>query len=98
MNAVVTTAKNDAWAFGNKNQDSLDTAGPLAERWNGHTWRAVALPKGLTGGIIAASAPSRTDMWAVGTDAPVNNRSYVLHWNGAKWSVSKNGPMPTSPG
>lgn len=89
LGTVVATGRNDAWAFGNKKLDSLNTTGPLAEHWNGRTWRAVALPKGLPGGIIAASATSRTDVWAVGTDAPINNNSYVLHWNGIRWSIEK---------
>jgi hypothetical protein len=82
FDAVVTPARNDVWVFG-----STDVAGnggkPVAEHWNGHSWSRVSLPAALKGSVFAASAASRSDIWAVSEDS-----GWVLHWNGARWSVA----------
>jgi hypothetical protein len=87
--AVVASGKSDAWAFGgtNLNGGTAPVGTPVAERWNGRTWRGSALPRGLHDTIIAASAPSATDVWAV-----THFGGYVLHWNGARWSLAKRLP------
>jgi hypothetical protein len=81
----------DAWAVGGSEVGG--SAGvPVAEQWNGKSWRASPLPSGLAGELIAVSAPGATDVWA----ASFLN-GYVLHWNGTAWSVAKNwtqGPHP----
>jgi hypothetical protein len=82
FDAVVAPARNDAWIFG-----STDSAGnegqPVAEHWNGRAWKRVGLPAGLTGSVFAASAASPADIWAVSQQS-----GWVLHWNGARWSVA----------
>jgi hypothetical protein len=87
--AVVASGKNDAWAFGG----SALTGGPgtpgtpVAEHWNGRSWRGSPLPRGLHDTIEAASAPSANDIWAV-----TQFGGYVLHWNGVRWSLAKQLP------
>ena len=83
--SVVTTGRKDAWAFGGTNlSGGSPSSVPVAEHWNGRTWRNARLPGGLTNEIIAASAPAPKDIWAVSFQG-----GYALHWNGAKWAVAK---------
>lgn len=84
--AVVSPGKTDAWAFGGTDLSggSAPVGTPVAEHWNGRAWRGSALPRGLHDTIIAASAASATDVWAV-----THFGGYVLHWNGARWSLAK---------
>jgi hypothetical protein len=80
--SVIAPGKSDAWAFGTANE--ARNGPPRAVRWNGRHWRFAALPAGLTYAVGAASAVSRSDIWAVSQFG-----QYVLHWNGTKWSVAK---------
>jgi hypothetical protein len=84
LNSVVSTGRNNAWAFGSTDVVGPARGAPVAEHWNGRSWRVVALPSGLTGSIAAASAPAANDVWAVGGPG-----RFVLHYNGSKWSVAK---------
>ncbi len=83
--AVVAPGKNDAWVFGGTNPGG--TSAPAAEHWGGSRWRPAPLPPGLGGFIIAASASSATNIWAVGS-------GYALRWNGVKWAVAKTWKQP----
>jgi len=88
--AVVVLAKNDAWAFGGTNPGGPST--PTAVRWDGTRWQSSRLPGGLNGFIVAASASSPSNVWAVGD-------GYALRWNGVRWSIAKtwsNNPEITS--
>jgi hypothetical protein len=84
LDSVVSTGRNNAWAFGGSDVVGLASGTPVAEHWNGRSWRVVALPSGLTGSIAAASAPAANDVWAVGGE-----RGFVLHYNGSTWSVAR---------
>ncbi|HEV2241875.1 MAG TPA: hypothetical protein VGR98_12600 [Streptosporangiaceae bacterium] len=87
--AVAAPGKSDAWAFGGTalSGGTAPSGSPVAERWNGRAWRGSPLPAGLHDTIIAASAPSATDIWAV-----THFGGYVLHWNGTRWSLAKRLP------
>lgn len=87
--AVLSPGKSDAWAFGGAalSGGTAPSGTPVAEHWNGRTWRGSALPRGVQDTIIAASAPSATDVWAV-----THFGGYVLHWNGVRWSLAKRLP------
>jgi hypothetical protein len=84
--AVAAPGKSDAWAFGGTalSGGTSPFGRPVAERWNGRAWRGSPLPAGLHDTINAVSAPSATDIWAV-----THFGGYVLHWNGARWSLAK---------
>jgi hypothetical protein len=80
--AIVAPGRSDTWAFGGTNPGG--SSQPAALHWNGTRWRTSPLPKGLSGFIGDASAPSARDIWAVSYSG-----GYVLHWNGRRWSVAK---------
>ena len=77
--AIIAPSKADAWVFGGTNPGG--TSAPAAEHWNGTRWRPVRLPSGLGGFIVASSASSARNIWAVGS-------GYALRWNGARWAVA----------
>jgi hypothetical protein len=79
---VVAPGQHDAWVFGGTNPGAASR--PVAEHWNGHTWRAARLPAGLGSFISAASASSPACVWAVSSFG-----GYALRWNGARWSVAR---------
>jgi hypothetical protein len=74
--AVLATARNAAWAFGGTNLTggSGPSGRPVAEHWNGRTWRGSPLPAGLHDTIEAASAASASDIWAVGRASSCHGR------------------------
>ena len=83
--AVAAVGPADVWAFGSTNVAGLPAPGtPVAVHWNGTGWAPSRLPSGLTSEVIAASAVSADDVWAV-TEVGGD----ILHWNGAQWSVAK---------
>ncbi len=89
LSSVAAVNGSDAWAFGGSDVSEPRGGAPTAEHWDG-TWKAAALPAGLAGPLGAASAPSGKDIWVV---SQLNG--YVLHYNGAAWSVAKTFPEPT---
>jgi hypothetical protein len=62
---------------------------PFAERFDGRTWRQVAIPVRPGDGAFTVSAVSARDMWALtGTVTPgsgIYAKPRVLHWNGRSW-------------
>jgi hypothetical protein len=92
--AAAARSASDVWVGGN------GARGLGIEHWNGHQWRATALPKlGLTGNDLSfanvqgfADIGPR-DVWAdistlnnSGTNPP---GTILLHWNGKAWSRVK---------
>ncbi|MFC5182704.1 hypothetical protein [Actinomadura harenae] len=100
MDAVTIASKKDGWAFGNAyHAKSKPAIVPFSYRWNGKTWKYVALPKGLDGYVRGASIRSASDAWAVSTpgESPGHGPNALLHWNGKRWSIAKRLPgRPTS--
>lgn len=88
--AAGATSASDIWAGG------LTSAGQAAiEHWNGHAWRATPLPDlgAGSGGVfpdlpffqgIAAITPR--DAWADISVLGDVGTTYLLHWNGKKWT------------
>jgi len=86
--AVTAPGDRDAWAFGSTSTAGLPAPGsPVAEHWDGTSWRSSALPPGLTSEIFAASAAGAGSVWAV-TEAGGD----ILHWNGSRWSLAEHVP------
>jgi hypothetical protein len=68
--------------------------GPLAETWNGTSWRTVGvrLPQGATAGILhGVSCVSAGRCVAVGSYDKGGGRSFALAdaWNGKAWALSR---------
>ena len=80
---VIAPGTRNAWAFGSTDLSGATPGVPVAEHWNGSSWRGSTLPAGMSSAIVAASAPAGKDIWAVtqfGGD--------ILHWNGSIWKVA----------
>ena len=88
---VSVIGRNDAWAFSNAvvRRGKEDVLVPSAFHWNGRSWKAVALPKGLSGWVRSASGSSPNNVWATvsDTEGPGGGVRGVLRWNGKRWSL-----------
>lgn len=85
--AASAVSASDVWAVGYSSAGS--TTSPLAERWNGKSWKIVSVPSpsGATGvNLYAVDAVSADDVWAVGYQQP-SFTTVIEHWNGTSWSV-----------
>jgi hypothetical protein len=91
LNAVRAVSAHDVWAVG----EFRDSSSPLADQtlilhWNGTSWTRVASPDpaGTTNNNdlngVAATGPD--DAWAVGDINSNTGKTFILHWNGTKWS------------
>jgi hypothetical protein len=65
---------------------------PLAERWNGRTWRRLPMP-GHDGGLHAVACTSASRCMAVGSDRLCE---LAAQWNGSTWRVLST-PSPCGP-
>ena len=83
LSDVSASGMRNAWAVGAEHETSLNVGVPLILHWNGSRWSKVTVP-GLTGrgNLSSVSAPSRRDVWILGTDA---SGTVLLHWNGSSW-------------
>jgi hypothetical protein len=84
---VAASGKTNAWAVGGTDLSNSTPGAPVADHWNGTSWRPAVLPSGLTGELIAVSAPAPDDAWAVSSLT-----GYALHWDGTSWSVARTWP------
>jgi hypothetical protein len=85
---VTALAADDAWAVGTQQQG--DTVRPLAEHWNGVSWRVVPTPwVGMASALVDVAAVSSADVWAVGyvIAFTYQERPLVEHWDGSAWRV-----------
>jgi hypothetical protein len=90
-----------AWLVGTYNTGGF---APLAERWNGSSWKQTTVPYG--GGVVhddflyAVSARAADDVWAVGDydhgDPSFAHFTLIERWNGSSWSQVPS-PNPGGP-
>ena len=85
--STILRAGRDLWAFGGTNPGGAST--PIAGQLSGRTWTASSLPAGLSNFISDASAPSRSDIWAISSYG-----RYVLRWDGTRWLLVRSWPRP----
>src|ERR1700677_4092604 len=86
------TSSSSAWAVG----EQFAGAGqapppPVSYHWNGSAWSLVATPTlGVSSSLMAVSASTATDAWAVGFSILGRHDDGTLmeHWNGTAWSVN----------
>jgi hypothetical protein len=83
---VSASGPANAWAVGADAETGLQQGTPLILHWNGTRWAKVALP-GISGPgyLDSVSAASRSDAWALGSDAAGN---LLLHWDGRRWRAA----------
>jgi len=82
----------DAWTVG----EQFAAAGqapppPVSYHWNGSAWSIVATPTlGVSSALLAVSASTATDAWAVGFSVlgRHDDGTLIEHWNGTAWSVN----------
>lgn len=89
LTGVSADAATDVIAVGNGTLNTYPTwtAAPLAFRYDGTAWHALALPAGIGYQELAhVKAFSPTDAWAIGSDATVTGTPSAVHWNGTAWS------------
>jgi hypothetical protein len=100
LHAVVALASDNVWAAG---EDEPGNREPLFQHWDGHAWTVVPSPNpapdpasGYDNAIIALSALSSTDVWAVGRRSTNFDTSdpptFLEHWDGRSWQL-----VPTDP-
>ncbi len=107
--AVTSTTTGDAWAVGWYQAGTSTSPLPqtLIEHFDGTSWSVVPSPDQLNANgvatsneLVAVSADSVTDVWAVGWYVDVNAYGYpvdqllVEHYNGTAWSLA---PATASP-
>lgn len=64
---------------------------PLAQLWNGRTWKTITRMPATSGGLTGISCPRTDRCVAVGETAA--QRTFAATWNGRSWHVSKT-PSP----
>jgi hypothetical protein len=86
LSAVAGVSRSDAWAVGTAGPGNANT---LIEHWNGTRWVQVhGSALGHPGQLIAVTATSARNAWAVGTTAVTQTHPaepLILHWNGSTW-------------
>jgi hypothetical protein len=77
---IVALGSRDIWAVGDRR------AGPFAVHWNGRHWKMATIPHAPGFIPLFLSAPSPTDIWALGFLLR-NGRPSAVHWDGTMWHV-----------
>jgi hypothetical protein len=84
---ISATAGDDVWVAGEETIPRVANTTPLLFHWDGHDWRAAALPRLPPDSEVSdVKALTRDDVWAVGAAGP--DRALALHYDGAVWRNS----------
>ena len=68
---------------------------PLAEAWNGKTWRVKATPRPTGESALGSvSCRSATRCMAVGEGGTSTNNAFSEAWNGRSWSIKRTPRLP----
>jgi hypothetical protein len=80
---------SDVWAVGRQFGPPGQAAPPpVAYHWDGSAWSLVSTPALIAvASLVAVSASSATDAWAVGWRGGYTHIALSEHWNGSAWSV-----------
>jgi hypothetical protein len=92
LNGVAVAGTNDIWAVGQAaNGNTYSTLIEHSTGGKAPVWSIIPSPNVANNSCMlnAISIVAANDIWAVGysTDSNFNNRSLMLHWNGATWSI-----------
>jgi hypothetical protein len=90
------TGPSDGWVVGFVISSTDAKFRPLTARWDGHRWRAVAVPPvaRVDARLNGVDALSASDVWAVGDSPSGTTAPLILHWNGHHWSPVRSAPVP----
>jgi hypothetical protein len=101
LSDVVALGRADVWAVGSTtvpaptgSAPGTVTDRPLAEHWDGRSWRDVPLPE-ASGRFYGVTGDGHGGIWAAG-ERP-DGRGFFARWDGARWELSA-APAPGAPG
>jgi hypothetical protein len=90
LEAVTAISGRNAWAVGHRSGSQGDRSFVL--HWNGRAWRIQKSPNTSAtdnDDLLAVTATSPSNAWAVGTLFNAPEGSVILHWNGRVWKIAK---------
>ena len=100
LDGVSVLSATDAWAVGYTDLNpSPSTSSTLTMHWDGSAWKIIPAPDlSPSDGLVAVSALSPNDIWAVGSlSVGLTFGAYyaplIEHWNGSAWSA---GTIPSA--
>ncbi len=97
--AVTAEAASEVWAVGDYDQGDW-VMHPLAQRWDGRSWRTVDTPTAADGALLGSVAARAGVVWAVGwrlkpdDQQELRYQPYAMRWEDGSWSPTD---MPTFP-
>jgi hypothetical protein len=86
LGGVTATSARNAWAVGTSFVSATVTIRTVILHWNGARWRRMRSPNPPSpdgDGLVAVSASSADNAWAVGTNTA--GPSLTANWNGTSW-------------
>ncbi|MCG5216353.1 hypothetical protein [Streptosporangium sp. KLBMP 9127] len=88
LGAVWQNSPSDVWAVGQTGES------PLVLRWDGASWKRVALPPDWRGELTSVTAFGPRDVWIASLRTETTPRHVVLlHWDGRMWTRERS-PSP----
>jgi hypothetical protein len=82
---------NEGWVVGNRSLGPNAGSAPLAEHWDGTSWKLTPAPgHGSLARLEGVSARASDDVWAVGSIRDrirTPFRTNILHWDGTSWTA-----------
>lgn len=106
LTGVKALSDSNVWAVGDYCASGCNTSAEVDDtlilHYNGTAWAQVASknPSGLANALLAVTASSASDVWAVGlkcSSGCANLLTLTEHWNGSSWS-NVSSPSPSSQG
>jgi hypothetical protein len=102
LSSVACISSNDCWAVGGwtvGESPENQSAGAIAEHWDGSTWSVLSVPNGTVDGshpptgLTGVSCVSAEDCWASGDYTVFLGTSDLItpvfaHWNGRRWTTT----------
>lgn len=91
LSGVSAASDSAAWAVGHTSNSSGGQLEPLADHWDGASWKQTAVPNNgsdINQVSLSAVSGNTTDAWAVGYSFTQQQYHHPLayHWNGRAWT------------
>jgi hypothetical protein len=98
LHAIDALSPDDVWAVGTQEMRTLGEGSEdsLVERLRGGLWQSLPAPEldRLDDRLLAVSAESSTDVWAVGSYDEPDRAPLAMRWDGQAWSVEPTSELP----